>query len=443
MRPRIPQSRSIYSLKRLKPYLAALWVILFLSFASLSFCLGQIEDPCAEESGGCSLLDILGEGLDVHTDSTVQIRREPENGRVFLYLFYGDDCRHCQELRAFLNTLVDSDAYEEFEGYTVNRALYDQYQSVDPRLLMNAYEISRDAANASILESFFAAYDTRFTGIPILFVGREAFSGFDRTTMPDEILRAIITAYGVAPVSSDNTITLPLFGKIDRSSPLFFLTILIGLLDGFNPCAFWVLMFLLSLLSTAKSRKRMLLIGSVFVISSGVVYFGFMSAWFNFFSLIGMHRIITWILSVVAIGMGLINLKEVFFFKKGVSLMISEKQKPKLYQRVRKIIQTRSTLLAIALTVALALFVNLIELTCTMGLPALFSKILTERKIAIGAKYFYLVLYNIAYIFPLWLIVVGFSVTLGKYKMTEKSAKVFKAISGLLMIALGIWLWFA
>jgi len=247
----------------------------------------------------------------------------------------------------------------------------------------------------------------------------------------------------VEPLSASDTITLPLFGKIDKSSPLFFLTILIGLLDGFNPCAFWVLMFLLSLLSVAKSRKRMLLIGSVFVIASGFVYFGFMSAWFNFFSLIGMHRIITLILSAVAIVMGCINLKEVFFFKKGVSLMISEKQKPKLYQRVRKIIQTRSALLAIVLTIILALFVNLIELTCTMGLPALFSKILTERQIALGAKYFYLVLYNIAYILPLWLIVVGFSLTLGKYKMTEKSAKVFKAISGLLMITLGIWLWFS
>jgi cytochrome c biogenesis protein CcdA len=216
----------------------------------------------------------------------------------------------------------------------------------------------------------------------------------------------------------------------------------IGLLDGFNPCAFWVLMFLLSLLSVAKSRKRMLLIGTVFVVSSGIIYFGFMSAWFNFFTLIGVHRYITVILALVAIIMGGINLKEVFFFKKGISLMISDKHKPGLYQRVRKIIHTQSTLLAVTLTVVLAVFVNLIELTCTMGLPALFTKILTERQITVGAKYFYLVVYNVAYIVPLLLIVVAFSLTLGKYKMTEKSAKIFKMISGILMIGLGVWMFF-
>ena len=441
MPSRIPLFRSTYSSKFPKIRLKTLWVLLLVLIACCAFA--QTEEPCGEESDGCSIADLLGEELDSSLDQGVQIRQGLENGRAFLYLFYGDDCRHCQDLLVFLNRLTETDAYGELEGYAVNQALFDQYRSVNPLLLMNTYEISHNATNVSILESFFSAYDTRYTGIPILFIGQETFSGFDRSTMPDEILRAIIALYGVEPLSASDTITLPLFGKIDKGSPLLFLTILIGLLDGFNPCAFWVLMFLLSLLSVAKSRKRMLLIGSVFVIASGFVYFGFMSAWFNFFSLIGMHRIITLILSAVAIVMGCINLKEVFFFKKGVSLMISEKQKPKLYQRVRKIIQTRSALLAIVLTIILALFVNLIELTCTMGLPALFSKILTERQIALGAKYFYLVLYNIAYILPLWLIVVGFSLTLGKYKMTEKSAKVFKAISGLLMITLGIWLWFS
>lgn len=185
----------------------------------------------------------------------------------------------------------------------------------------------------------------------------------------------------------------------------------------------------------------MLLIGIIFVFSSGIVYFGFMSAWFNVFLVLGMHRLITVLLASVAIFMGAVNIKEVFFFKKGISLMISEKQKPKLYQRVRKIIQTKSTFLAIVSTLVLAVFVNFIELACTIGLPALFTKILTEKQITTVSKYFYLILYNVAYVLPLLLIVIVFALTLGKYKMTEKTAKFFKMISGTLMLVLGFWLW--
>jgi len=200
----------------------------------------------------------------------------------------------------------------------------------------------------------------------------------------------------------------------------------------------WVLMFLLTLLVNAKSRKKLIMVGTVFVLSSAFVYFLFMTAWLNIFTFMGMKTTITYILGGVAIFMGAINFKEFFFFKKGVSLMIPEKAKPKLFQKMRNIINNSNIWVALFGTITLAFFVNLIELGCTIGLPAIYTRVLSIQKISTFTKYFYMGLYNIYYVIPLAIIVGLFVATMGKYRFEEKHAKVLKLISGILMISLGL-----
>jgi len=120
--------------------------------------------------------------------------------------------------------------------------------------------------------------------------------------------------------------------------------------------------------------------------------------------------------------------------------MISEKHKPELYKKARNILKAQNSLIAIGLTVVLAVFVNFIELACTIGLPALFTKILADRKISVFSKYFHMVLYNFAYVVPLLVIVLIFTFTLGSFKLGEKGAKWLKFVSGALMLSLGILL---
>ncbi len=241
----------------------------------------------------------------------------------------------------------------------------------------------------------------------------------------------------------ERTISIPFLGKIDPhlvTLPSF--TLILGLLDGVNPCAMWVLMFLLTLLVNAKSRGKLIMIGSVFVISSGVVYFLFMTAWLNIFTFMGLTTTVTVILGVVAFFMGLVNLKEFFFFKKGVSLMIPEKVKPKLYKKMRNVINNNNTFFAIAGTAALAFFVNLIELACTIGLPAIYTRVLSIQDIGMLERYLYMGLYNVYYVVPLAIIVGLFVITMGKHRFQEKHAKILKFISGFLMISLGLILVF-
>ena len=120
--------------------------------------------------------------------------------------------------------------------------------------------------------------------------------------------------------------------------PLPFLTLVIAGADAFNPCAFFVLLFLLSLMVRSGSRSRMLLIGGVFVFVSGLLYFLFMAAWLNVFRWIGELTAITFVAGLIAIGIALINIKDYFWYKQGVSLTIPDSAKPGLYARTRDIV---------------------------------------------------------------------------------------------------------
>jgi hypothetical protein len=227
-------------------------------------------------------------------------------------------------------------------------------------------------------------------------------------------------------------------GKV--SLPLF--TILLAGLDSFNPCAFFVLLFLLSMLVYAGSRKRMLLVGGIFIFFSGLIYFLFMAAWLNVFLWTGEIIWMTLGAGIIAVVIALINIKDFFFFKKGVSLSIPEKAKPKLFQRMRNLIKESSIWSMILGTVILAIVANSYELLCTAGFPMVFTRLLTLNNLSTTSYYLYLVLYNLVYIIPLAIIVGIFTYTLGSRKLAEQEGKALKLISGMMMLLLGLALVF-
>ncbi|MCK4432913.1 MAG: hypothetical protein KAV48_03165, partial [Methanomicrobia archaeon] len=161
----------------------------------------------------------------------------------------------------------------------------------------------------------------------------------------------------------EETIRIPIINiEIDPSEiSLPILTIVIGGLDGFNPCAIWVLCFLLTLLIYVRDRKRMMVVGVIFVSTSAFVYFLFMTAWLNLFLLIGYVDIVRIIIAIVAVTAGIVNMKDFFFFKRGISLTIPESKKSGLIKRMRNLIREENIFPLIIGTIALAFFANLIE----------------------------------------------------------------------------------
>lgn len=231
---------------------------------------------------------------------------------------------------------------------------------------------------------------------------------------------------------------LPLLGEVTAeqfSLPVF--TVMIAGLDAFNPCAFFVLLFLLSLLVHQRSRGRMLAIGGVFVLFSGLMYFMFMAAWLNLFQFLQQLAWVTAAAGALAIVIALINIKDFFAFKRGISLSIPESRKPAIYQRARAILQADNWSMMLAATVGLAVAANFYELLCTAGFPMVYTRILTLHELTPAGRYAYLALYNLIYVVPLVLIVLGFAYTLGGRKLTERQGRLLKLLSGLMMLELG------
>lgn len=233
-------------------------------------------------------------------------------------------------------------------------------------------------------------------------------------------------------------IDVPLFGKLRVREPgLPCFTIAIGLIDGFNPCAMWVLVFLLSILVNIRDRKKIVAIAGTFVVISGLAYFAFMAAWLNMFLLIGFARPAQIALGLLATVVGLVNVKDFAAFHKGITFSIPESAKPGIYARVRNLVQTKYLSVALLGAATLAVFVNVVEILCTAGLPALYTQILTYHELPTWRNYSYLALYNLAYMFDDSVMLTVAVVTLSHRKLQEREGRWLKLISGLVILLLG------
>ena len=246
-------------------------------------------------------------------------------------------------------------------------------------------------------------------------------------------------AVTVGSPTNETGIDLPWVGRIEwqrLGMPLF--TLLVGLIDGFNPCAMWILVLLLSILVNLRDRWRMLAIAGTFVVVSGAAYFAFMAAWLNVFLLIGYLRPVQLLLGGLAVIIGSIHIKDFVAFKRGLSLSIPDATKPGLTNRIRQIVTAANLPAAIAGAVTLAVLVNVVELLCTAGLPALYTNILTQQGLTTAASYGYLLLYIAAYMFDDALLVAIVMITLSRWRLQETEGRWLKLLSGLVILFLGL-----
>jgi len=248
---------------------------------------------------------------------------------------------------------------------------------------------------------------------------------------------------GIKLEERDNdTVTVDtIFGKIDINSSslsLPVLTIILGGVDSFNPCAFFILIILLNLLVHANSKKRMLLIGGIFIFFSGLLYALFMVAILEIFMIIETIFIITIIAGILAITLGLFDIKDFFFFKKGASISIPDSKKKGIYAQMRNLVKHPKSTAVIFGTIVLAATINLYELLCSLGLPIVFTRSLAGYNLSQFESFMYIFFYNVVYVIPLVVIVSIFIFTLGRYKMTDWHARILKLFAGILLFCFGI-----
>lgn len=344
--------------------------------------------------------------------------------QVQLYFFWSAACPHCLDARPFV----------------------EQIPVVRPWVTLHSLELSRNPDNDRLYIDMAASLGESAEAVPALLFCGEMHVGWHQadTTGTDlvqhlDACRARVLA-GHAPTSSASatTLTIPVLGAVEPgqySLPL--LTIAIAALDAFNPCAFFVLLFLLSLLVHQQHRGRMLIIGGVFVLFSALMYFAFMAAWLNLFQLLGNLTWVTLAAGALALLVGIVNIKDFFFLKAGLTLSIPESRKPDLYRRARAILAAGNLPTMLAATVFLAIAANFYELLCTAGFPMVYTRLLTLSGLTTAQHYLYLALYNAIYVVPLVLIVLAFVRSLGARKLSEREGRLLKLLSGIMMLELG------
>jgi len=345
---------------------------------------------------------------------------------VQLYFYWSATCPHCLEARPFVEAIP----------------------AARPWVTLHSLELTRHPEHARQYRDMAAQLGQEAASVPaLLFCGEMHVGWGTAETSGAEMLRRLDACHArllkgaTAPAPAVDKLVLPVLGEIDPqhfSLPL--LTLAIAALDAFNPCAFFVLLFLLSLLVHQRSKKRMLAIGGIFVLFSGLMYFAFMAAWLSLFQLLGNLAWVTLAAGGLAVLVGAVNVKDFFAFGRGPSLSIPESRKPDIYRRARAIVSADNLPAMVAATVFLAIAANFYELLCTAGFPMVYTRLLSLSGLTPAERYFYLAFYNLVYVVPLALIVLAFVRSMGARKLTEREGRLLKLLSGAMMLELGVLL---
>jgi thiol-disulfide isomerase/thioredoxin len=237
-----------------------------------------------------------------------------------------------------------------------------------------------------------------------------------------------------------NITEVPFFGKINLSQlALPILTIILGALDSFNPCAFFILIVLLSMLMYLQSRKKMMVVGSIFIFFSGLFYALFMLLLFNSFYFTKLYiNVTSVIVGIVACVVGILNIKDFFYFKQGLSLGIPESKREVIFKRMRKLVKSPSLLVMLGGTIFIAISVNFFELLCTFGFPLYFTNRLATENLPTLTYYAYILLYTVVYVIPLFIILIVSVFSLRINKLTEWQGRILKLFPGIFLFSFGI-----
>ncbi len=384
-----------------------------------------------------------------------------------IHLFYGNGCPHCAAEEEFLS------------DYLKDRTDVKLYK----------YEIWYDSHNQELLSKVQKEMGTtNKNGVPFTVIGKKTIVGYaDGVT--DEQIKDAINYYlnndyrdyageitgKVKKVEvkedttkdesktedkkenkiekaddtkdsdqTDENVTVPVLGKINaKKVSLPILAVVLGFVDGFNPCAMWILIFLITMLFNMKDRKKMWILGLTFILTSGIVYLMFMLSWLNLATFISKIAFIRLLIAVIALVVGLINVyKYIDSLKKkdeGCDV-VDKKDRKKIMEKIISITHEKKFIIALLGIMVLAASVNIIELMCSIGIPLLFTQILAMNNLSTFSYMIYMFIYIFFFLIDDIVIFVISMVTLKVTGLSTKYTKYSHLIGGIIMLIIGLLL---
>lgn len=359
-----------------------------------------------------------------YEDVTANIVNEKiEENKINIYLFYSYTCPHC---------------HDEIEYF---KELEKKYEN---KINIYKYEVLKNKDNAVLMKTTKNLFDVSSTGVPFTVIGKEYILGFSETTK-DQI-EYILDNY----LKEENNIknetqerTIPILGKIDvKKTSLTLVGIILGFIDGFNPCAMWILLLLINMTLSINDRKKMITIGLTFIITSGIIYFLSMLGISVILDLT-MVTLVRDLIALVAIILGIYNLYIYIKTRKDTGCHVVDKEKRKgIIKKINDILSKKSSLLMILGTIVLASSVNLVELACSLGFPTIYLELLSINNIHGLAKILYLIIYIFFYLIDDLIIFLIAVFTLKSKGISTRYNKLVNLIGGILMILMGLLLIF-
>lgn len=370
-----------------------------------------------------------------------------EKNEINIHIYTQVGCNNCHNMKNFLKELEDKN-----ENVNVIEFLYDSsIKDSDDKYEENV-RIRQE------LDYFCELFDIDTPGYPLTIIGNKAYLGYNddiKIKLENDILNFSNNDYtdifkmysngeaiDKSLISHDDTFNIPILGKITAGKvSLLLASIVIGLLDGFNPCGMWVLLLILALLIQTNSKKKMVILGLAFILTSALFYFAMMMSWMTLIRNLAGKRIFLIIVGVIAIGVGGYNIYK--FIKQAKENtdgcdVTSVNMKRSLSKKIKDFINNKGLIIGLLGIIAITLLVNLFELACSAGYPLIYSTLLK----ASGTSKFMEILYTLVYV--LFFVIDDLIVfliaifTMNIKAISNKITKYANLIGGIIMIILAI-----
>jgi thiol-disulfide isomerase/thioredoxin len=361
-----------------------------------------------------------------------------ERKQVNVYLFHSNTCSHCKAEIEFLNEIQ-----KEYEN-----------------LKINLYEINDVKENKELMINIKEKLNIDSPMVPFTVIGDYYYIGYndgvkdgiknliEKYTFEEQydVIKDIIDGKDVSNFKIKNgeiNKISTVFGEIDPAKvSLPILSVIMGAIDGFNPCAMWVLIFLITMLFNMENKKRMWALGITFLVTSALIYLVFMFVWLGVAT--KLLTTISWLkllIGLVALIGAFINLKGFIksIVKKDAGCeVVDNSKRKKIISKIKKYTSEKSFILAMLGVMLLAISVNAIELACSAGLPVLFTNVLALNDVNFIEKCIYIFIYIFFFLIDDIIVFFVAMFTLNIKALSTKYTKYSHLIGGIIMLIIGI-----
>lgn len=360
-----------------------------------------------------------------------------------VYLFGRDDCGFCKQQFTWLREQSIDYTYLDIVDDPAARELYDAVTAkhaipkVTPVTVVGEYVVAGfngpETTGASIKTAIARAATGDITTI-------EAHLG--RAPVQDVILGGGCSGVSCAAGSGQQFVfDLPFIGLVDlQTFSLTTLSVVLGVIDGFNPCAMWVLVTFLVLLTQAGSRRKMVFLAGLFILAQGIMYNLILNVWYQTWDFIALDAVVTPLVGTIAFGGGLFFLYR-WWRNRSAALVcdISDvESQTKTVNRFQALVRQPITIASVFAILTIAFSVNIIEFACSIGIPQAYTKILELNALSFLERQWYILLFTLGYMLD-DVVVYGLAIWgFGKlHAHGHRYAQLSLLIGGLLMLLLG------